>query len=91
MGIHELEAKILSGEARVRRLPELLREPLELGGSKLFILALLDQTIANGLDCRNACEIHIFCESSANDHAHETPPRNEAAHAAIYFFAEAIE
>ena len=90
LGVHELEAKILSGEARVRRLPELLRESPELGGSELFVLALLDQKIANGVDCRNTCEFHICRESSADDHAYETPPRNGAAHAAIYFFAEAI-
>src|SRR6266478_3698504 len=69
MGVSELEAGFLSGEARLREIPESLRHALEHRGSELHVSPLPDREASARLDRSHAGRISICHQGAPENYA----------------------
>src|SRR6267143_744620 len=69
MGVSELEAGFLSGEARLREIPESLRHAPEHRGGKLHVSPLPDRKAFARLDRSHARRVSVRDKGAPENHA----------------------
>src|ERR1700680_2232819 len=80
MGVSELEAGILSGEACLREIPESLRHAFEHRGSELHVSPLPDREVTARVDCGHARELSVCDQGAPENHARCQAARRRGFH-----------
>src|ERR1700738_4302892 len=89
VGVSELEAGLLSGEARVREISEPLRKPVKYCRSELHVSALPHREVAARLDRGDTGELPIRYQSAPENHACCPAARHCGFHFRFYPIAAA--
>src|SRR5258707_14276917 len=90
MGVSELEAGLLSGEARFREIPESLRDAPEHGGSELHLPPLPHREIAARLDRSGAAKLPIRHQGAPENYTCRPAARCPCVYFRFYSFAAAV-